>query len=180
MANITIAGFPPQATLDKEDIIHVSRNGVDYRSTVGAASKDLPVGFIYTQLPNKQSPSELGLVGTWTNISSSFAGNFFRVEGGNASIFESGEQADKFQGHRMTLYADVDTAGDNANPSNRNIAFNAGTSYVYKDSTGGGANGAMFPGGVRDFITDGTNGTPRTGIETNPVNETIRLWERTA
>lgn len=47
----------------------------------------MPVGFIYMQLPTKPLPSAI-FTGTWANISSTFAGEFFRIEGDNASVFE--------------------------------------------------------------------------------------------
>lgn len=52
-----------------------------------------PIGFIYFQLPGKEAPEDIFSGGTWTNVSSTFAGVFFRAEGGDASTFESGNQA---------------------------------------------------------------------------------------
>jgi hypothetical protein len=52
----------------------------------------LPIGTIYFQLPGKEAPADL-FGGEWTNVSSSFAGVFFRAEGGNASSFGGGNQA---------------------------------------------------------------------------------------
>lgn len=48
---------------------------------------DFPVGYVYTQFPQQSTPSELGLPGTWTEITSNYAGKFFRAEGGNAAAF---------------------------------------------------------------------------------------------
>jgi hypothetical protein len=48
----------------------------------------LPIGFIYTQLPGESDPATL-YGGNWTDISSSYAGSFFRVAGGNSTEFES-------------------------------------------------------------------------------------------
>ncbi|MGD9938610.1 MAG: hypothetical protein AB7T74_02290 [Clostridia bacterium] len=52
----------------------------------------VPIGFTYFQLPGKALPSDMFL-GTWSNISSSFAGAFFRAEGGAASAFDAGQQS---------------------------------------------------------------------------------------
>lgn len=41
----------------------------------------MPVGHIYVQLPSQPDPSTLYPRATWANISSSYDGNFFRVEG---------------------------------------------------------------------------------------------------
>lgn len=48
---------------------------------------DFPVGYVYTQFPQQSTPSALGLPGTWTEITSNYAGRFFRAEGGNAAAF---------------------------------------------------------------------------------------------
>lgn len=47
----------------------------------------MPVGHIYVQLPSQPEPSVLYPRATWANISSSYTGSFFRVEGGNAASF---------------------------------------------------------------------------------------------
>lgn len=46
----------------------------------------LPVGFVYFRLKGTPEPGVI-FTGTWENISSQFAGLFFRVEGGNAAAF---------------------------------------------------------------------------------------------
>lgn len=48
---------------------------------------DFPVGYVYTQFPQQSAPADLGLPGTWTEITSNYAGRFFRAEGGNAAAF---------------------------------------------------------------------------------------------
>lgn len=47
----------------------------------------IPIGFIYTELPNSQSPTSLWPWMSWTDVSSSYGGLFFRVEGGEAAPF---------------------------------------------------------------------------------------------
>ena len=53
-----------------------------------AGATTLPIGSIYIQLKGQSAPSDL-FGGTWENISSSYAGRFFRAEGGNAAAFGS-------------------------------------------------------------------------------------------
>lgn len=48
-----------------------------------------PIGFVYFQLPLQSDPSALYPNTTWTNISATYAGAFFRAEGGNATAFGS-------------------------------------------------------------------------------------------
>lgn len=114
------------------------------------ANNIMPIGFVYTQYPTKDSPVTLGFVGTWTDISSEFPGDFFRTEGGNASAFESGQQIDLFKEHQHTSSAATVTLD--------------GTLLTRRGTTGPVEYPTSLVGGV----------------ETRPVNRTIRLWERTA
>lgn len=54
-----------------------------------AVDNAVPVGFIYSQLPNEKSPQQIWPSTEWKDISSDFAGVFFRVIGGNAASFGS-------------------------------------------------------------------------------------------
>ena len=112
-----------------------------------------PIGSMYLQLPNMGTPTILNYPGTWTNVSADYAGDFFRVEGGNALAFEGGEQSDELKSHTHT------------------------TTYLYERyDTGGSSNDT---GG--DGQSSGSNLINATGgIETRPVNQTIRVWKRTA
>ena len=47
----------------------------------------IPVGFIYTQLPDQPSPSKLWPMYKWEEISPKYAGLFFRVVGHGAGVF---------------------------------------------------------------------------------------------
>ncbi len=46
-----------------------------------------PIGFIYVQLPNEKSPTEIWPWMTWNDVSSAYAGVFFRVDGGGSATF---------------------------------------------------------------------------------------------
>ena len=50
-----------------------------------------PIGEVYIQFPQQSAPADLynrnGIVSGWHNISSSYAGRFFRAEGGSAAAF---------------------------------------------------------------------------------------------
>ena len=47
-----------------------------------------PIGFIYVELPNEKSPTEIWPWMIWKDITSSYAGLFFRAEGGGLEVFE--------------------------------------------------------------------------------------------
>jgi len=135
-------------------------------NTVG---KDLPIGFEYTQRAGRPTPSGLGLIGTWENVSSEYAGLFDRIEGGNALAFGDGIQGDRFQGHWHDLI--VTEQGNSGSLQGRPAGIGNGST---------GVAGTCDTGFLVGAISDDTNGTPRTGIETNPINMTVRIWRRTA
>jgi hypothetical protein len=119
-----------------------------------------PVGICYTQYPNTPTPMTL-FGGTWANISSMYAGLFFRAEGGNAGAFNPTGvtvQSQDIQPHNHIQYTDgVD---------DKNF-----TDLVGQYPPGDASNGPHNTG-----LVTGTTG----GIETRPVNTTIRIWQRTA
>jgi hypothetical protein len=128
----------------------------------------VPIGFIYMQLPDQETPANL-FGGTWKNISSSYAGLFFRVEGGNAAAFGT-DQSDAMQ----------------------NI-YGIFKSVLTDPTSGFSATGPFYNGGtprargwsgessdeVRILGFDASRQV-RTATETRPVNKTIRIWRRTA
>lgn len=132
-----------------------------------------PVGSIYQQLPEQDDPNALGLPGTWDNISSEYAGDFFRVEGGDALAYDGGQQLDQMQ--RLTgtfnfgAYGVYTTGTPNGvftacyNVSHRPaLPLNAGAKGLKFDSIDS-------PNSRISSTTDG---------ETRPVNQTIRVWKR--
>ena len=47
----------------------------------------VPIGFLYTQLPNQSSPQQLWPNMKWSDVSPQYAGLFFRADGGGAEPF---------------------------------------------------------------------------------------------
>lgn len=151
-------------------------NALDYAGVTA-----YPVGIVYWQFPGKASPIDMGLPGTWENISSDFAGDFFRAEGGNASAFESGQQTDANLSHGHT----ASFAGSALPTHDHTVGIviggsNAGGTYAYRSTTLYGtqtrttsSKSAGTPAGSVTVVNDG-------GTESRPKNRTIRLWERTA
>ncbi len=48
----------------------------------------VPIGFIYVQLPKQKSPTEIWSWMIWKDVTSDYAGLFFRAEGGGSEVFE--------------------------------------------------------------------------------------------
>lgn len=128
-------------------------------------ASQLPVGFIYIQLPSQPEPKILYPNAKWQNISSSFAGNFFRVEGGNAAAYGSAAQLESVP----------------------NITGNIGSTSTYRVAPSG-----AFSGSTNDTYGGGSHQIRRTEMnasrshtaygrrnEVAPKNQTIRIWRKT-
>lgn len=126
-----------------------------------------PIGMMYMQLPGMSEPSALGWPGTWTNVSADYAGDFFRVEGGNAEVFEGSEQLDAFQGH-----------GHNSGMGG-GVSSTSGADGFIINTTPRQAYSDLGNFKIEEPREHG-NGIPRIAAETRPINKTIRVWERTA
>lgn len=147
-----------------------------------------PVGFVYIQFPNKQSPSTIYPSYTWTNITDQYAGAFFRFEGGNASTFESGLQDDATATTGLnTSFCSCPYNNTHCHPiaycnTGNGVAGSpllyAGQCYVSLSTT------ICYSGSSTNSTSDSgahTHGVTLTGgTETRPINYTVRLWERTA
>jgi hypothetical protein len=108
----------------------------------------LPVGFVYFQLKGQPEPQTI-FSGTWENISSQFAGLFFRAEGGNAAAFGNDSQDMSVQSHSHSYQRPdrpINLSGDSR--------FTTGYSGTPDNTSSYG------------------------GTETRPVNTTIRVWKR--
>lgn len=138
-----------------------------------------PVGCFYVQYPDAASNTdaiafptayrpETLFGGTWVEQFNTEA-TFFRTGGTDGQTRTNGLSADQFQGHRQD-------ASSVAGFSN----FASGAS--------GGSMAISTPGGVYQIwssqtgspVSDGTNGTPRTGTKTEPINRLMKVWKRTA
>jgi hypothetical protein len=142
-----------------EDVIQEVYRLTESGDYAGSALQDLidPVGKIYFQLPGENDPATLGLPGTWTDVSANYAGEFFRVVGGNALAFNGGLQGHAFQTHKHSGSFMIFTAGSIYNPSPRNEG------------------GSGTPGGPTN-----NGNTIQTDLnETRPINESIKIWKRT-
>ena len=171
-----------------------------------AAGRTPPVGTIYFQLAGKTAPGTLW-GGTWTDVSSTYAGCFFRAAGGNANTFASGNQAANLSAHTHTgpshTHA-ISITSDNPSTQMKHqhsvdlFSATGGTSgriIATSVNTGGGVTTtvtALSAGTGTELVhthavsgTSGAEGTGATGsagsgTDLRPLNQTIKVWERTA
>lgn len=167
-----------------------------------AVNKDIiPEGFVYVQYSGQPTPKELWPWYKWSNISSDYAGDFFRAEGGDASTFNSGRQTDNAS---MRASVTINTCGWGYSIDNH--CHIGGTAHVWDTYTSNSNQGhygsqyltwgywavgrwehtdwdsacsywtttAWFSGAqCVDYSLWGNNSD-----ETRPVNSTVRIWKR--
>jgi hypothetical protein len=155
------------------------------------ANSIFPIGFVYHQFPNKEDPVTLGMYGTWTNISSEFAGDFFRAEGGDAAAFET-HQDDAVLNHTHSTAIGSHSHTTVMGSHRHNMQYGPNTAYetwLATSAIGRGSTGTVYTE-LTDLGTKTSNspdlGTKTSGNPTNnatenrPNNYAIRLWERVA
>ena len=121
----------------------------------------MPIGAIYIQYAAQADPTTL-FGGTWENVSATYAGLFFRAEGGAAAAFGS-------------------TQTDGAPNITGSIGVNDGgyASGAFSDVGGAGWNFATRGDTQINFVASNSNGK-YVLAEVRPANSTIRIWKRTA
>ena len=127
----------------------------------------MPVGAIYVQFSGQTDPTTL-FGGTWDNVSNTYAGLFFRAEGGDAATF----------GETQTGGA-PNIQGTFGNAS----TFQTVTGAFLSSSSGNGTvGGYSFAQGtvVVGFSAANSNAIYGAADEIRPANSTIRIWKRTA
>lgn len=131
---------------------------------------NLPIGFIYFQLRGQLTPDVLfNTTGKWQDISSSFAGRFFRVAGGAAVNF--GNQQN---GGIPNLYGMI--TGDEFG---RGITQKTGVFRRSDTNSGTDSYGAAGAPCIRlIFDASSFNSLYGAAMEVRPINETIRIWKK--
>ncbi|CAG2114635.1 unnamed protein product [Medioppia subpectinata] len=120
----------------------------------------VPIGFIYTQLPDQADPKTLWPTYTWSDVTATYAGQFFRAEGSGSLAFGKGVQAEN-------------------SPRLSNVHYESTVDYA-KDIT-------LIPGEWSKYIYSGSEITGATdyflkfwmtGGEVRPRNQAVRIFRR--
>lgn len=127
----------------------------------------LPVGTVYVQYPNQSEPASI-FGGTWSNISSQYAGRFFRAEGGNAVAFGSGQA----EGLPFPYHAHSISFSGRYGMNGTSI-----TSPYWGSGDRVRGSGTLTTPGWGDFGNGATNIYGKSSHVT-PENMTIRIWKR--
>ena len=88
-ANNILKDVAVNTTLNNTDYVYIfADNAVKKITLTNLVNKIIPIGFIYIQYRNQSTPDILfGTDGKWQDISSTYAGEFFRAVGGNSASF---------------------------------------------------------------------------------------------
>ncbi len=150
----------------------------------------LPIGACYIQFPYTKKPSEL-FGGVWQKLTELFqgiAGSFFRLNGGMASIFETGVQPQSIQKHKHGAgehthdYSGTTTFdGEHQHEYWSNGFTNIGDGPPLAASTISGRTekGGKHKHEYSGTTTKGSGYTDEEGSnETRPINITVIVWQR--
>jgi hypothetical protein len=114
-------------------------------------------------------------VGNWVNISSQFAGVFFRAEGGNASGFGNGQQGQDIISHKHSN-GSITERNNTYTLQTSSISLREGESYSRNVLGSVSLSSPMVNFNIVSLPDTYNAG----GTKTRPVNMTIRVWERTS
>ena len=142
----------------------------DDNGTWRRISNTMPVGSVYVQFSGQSAPADL-FGGTWSNVSYSYAGLFFRAEGGSAAVFGSTQSDGSPEIYGRTTGFDYQGTGET---SWNYGAFRTDTRFV-----GSSYGKDQAVAGV-SFSASRSSNKYGASSEVRPINSTIRIWKRTA
>ena len=119
----------------------------------------IPIGFLYTQLPDQSSPDVLWPNMKWTEVTQSYAGLFFRAEGGNSLKFGQLQLAGSPKITTITTYY---REKDNEGKINLEVGKE---SAKIRTGDGNSENYSL------SFFTSNE--------EVKPINKAVKIWKRT-
>jgi len=151
-------------------------DGTDIGGAPVVPAPSVPVGFVYMQLPGMDAPDTL-FSGTWSNISASFAGAFFRIEGGDASAFGAGSQGNAIASHGHGASASAWGSGSFTGGVGTSSGAPQRPVYAYTNQALASLGVSLSLGASASV--GAPNGTTVAG-ETRPLNYTVRIWQRVA
>ena len=124
--------------------------------------KDVPVGFIYFQLPNQKPPKYLWPDCQWKDISSEYAGLFFRTIGGESEPFGQIQNENAPKLDHVNITVDI----------NSDKKFNINDVYISKEWSDWFYTGDWYYSRskrIRFHTSDG---------EVRPKNMAMKIWQR--
>ena len=160
-----------------------TNNSIKFDSTsIGEVSGKLdilPVGFVYWQLPGQKAPGEF-LAGNWVDITSQYAGLFFRAAGGNGLNFGGDSINIQSEGLPEISGSLGFVGGGNgywwgcgSGPFKVNTISNK-----YEYITGGHSREPSDRHNGWDFNASSSNSIYGASDHVTPINTSIKIWVR--
>ena len=183
--NTTKTNLQQQITSNDNDIKNLQNKDIQLQNNINTAKNDainsaksytdnyaIKEGFIYIQLRGTQTPDEIFKTsGKWQDISSNYAGEFFRAVGGASNSFGY-TQAEGLP--NINAFIATDRLGLYTNHEYSNGAVTTTMSAL------GGC--GIVNGWGTDFIFDASRSSHIYGASTNvtPYNSAVRIWKKIA
>lgn len=167
-ANNILKDVAVNSTLNNTDYVYIfADNAVKKITLTNLVNKIIPIGFIYFQLRGQSTPDALfGTSGKWQDISSTYAGEFFRAVGGDAASF-GGKQNEG-----LPEISGVSTGVDSSKVGSGSGCFTAQYASSGVLSGTGGTNYKII------FSAKRSNSIYGTSAHVTPYNSSIRIWKK--
>jgi len=154
-----------------EDVRKQLKESQEDRKRLNSSLEDVkknpvPIGFIYVQLPSQPEPKTLWSMVEWKDVTSEYAGLFFRAEGGGSAAFE---QIQNENSPRLTAVTATSHANSNVADfvEDTRIVIAAGETSKKVHS----GDHHTWPAMSLSFEVSGG--------EVRPRNKAMRIWKRT-
>ncbi|CAG2108166.1 unnamed protein product [Medioppia subpectinata] len=121
----------------------------------------VPIDFVYVQMPGQAEPKTLWPAYTWSDVTVTYAGQFFRAEGGGSLAFGKGVQAD----FAPRLASKQRKDGGDTWEYSLDMKPGVWTEWIYSGTAISGGTGIFN----RYLVSSG---------EVRPLNQAIRIFKR--
>ena len=187
-ANNILTDLDVVTSLGADDYIYVySNSGVKQISLSNfnnGITTSLPVGFIYFQLRGQSTPDMLfKTTGKWQDISSTYAGEFFRAVGGNSASFGS-KQNEGLPTFNIVTDRAVQGQGKVLPKGEKLTSANKGLGGMASTQGYNGTSAVAIGTGNTSFIQSPfpyfvpNNSIYGASTHVTPYNSAIRIWKK--
>ena len=177
-------GLGELAVLDTVDTNDIEDGAVTQAKLASSVVGNLPIGFIYMQLRGQSTPDVLFKTsGKWQDISSTYAGEFFRAVGGNSASFGSKQNEGLPTFNIVTDRAvqgqgKVLPKGEKLTSANKGLGGMASTQgYNVTSAVAIGTGNTSFSQSPFPYFVP-NNSIYGASTHVTPYNSAIRIWKK--
>lgn len=167
-------GLGELAVLDTVDTDDIEDGAVTQAKLASSVVGNLPIGFIYMQLRGQSTPDVLfNTTGKWQDISSTYAGEFFRAVGGNSASFGV-TQSEGLPNIAGETSANAVGKSDSIN----SFGIGAFLSVVSRGSGSGSGENSNVNSVKFRFNAANANAIYGASTHVTPYNSAVRIWKK--